>query len=74
MGTAIFILAIVAFFVWAAFAHAQEEAYNKLRESIDRLYDYISKEKRERDFLYGELEDRKEECYKLRKQLEELEK
>lgn len=70
--TLAFILAIVAFFVCAAFAHAREKAYGELRESIEKLYNYISKEKRERDFLYGELEDKKSECFELRKELDAL--
>ena len=72
METALFILAIIAFFTWVAFAYASEKSYGELKESIDKLYNYISSEKRERDFLYGELEDKAEECNKLREQIDKL--
>ena len=72
MTNFLIIIGILAFFVWAAFAHASEKSYNELRESVDKLYNYIANEKRERDYMYGELKDRENECHELREQIEML--
>ena len=72
MFEVLFIVCIVSFFTLAAFAHSRDESYKELSTSIDKLYNYISNEKRERDFLYGELEDKEKECEKLREKIEVL--